>query len=341
MKQMNKKNKLKLDSGLYIDELQHNDLICPLILTNINYTNINNKLPDTFHTDIKYSMLGRGRFSYVFLIKNTNTAIKISKILEHINDEWVKIRYNDENMMFFINEYINEQAQMVKYSKLKKIFPLNFIRIKKIKNIIFIGDILPSRIIKMEYINGVSLTTFLNKVDNVDNYYNVISSILLILIYANTNGYFHNDINMGNILISELKNNPISTTQLKYSVKIGNIPVHLDFSNYYPVFIDYSFSKIINNKNKFPIEAFIIFEKIKTHNTNYHTFPLFENVMNIFTIIKHKYSISELDLIKNLLFGASVFSISDYKNLPEITNNDLDKIVNALSKNNKFLLNAL
>ncbi len=176
----------------------------------------------------------------------------------------------------------------------------------------------------MGYVSGIKLSEFINKFKN--DYIDVILKVMLILMYANLRGYFHNDINMGNIIISE-----IDSISNDFFVNINDKIICLKFNNYVPVLIDYSFSKIIDSKNKFPIETYIMFEKFKKINLEWQYVSIYKKIDDFFVLMCDKYLLLNTSFATKIIFGSGVFSLSDYEMLPVVNNDDINSMIDLLT----------
>lgn len=282
-----------------------------------NITNINNNI------DI-HSLIGYGKFGkvYVINVRNNSYIIKISNILNFINDEYYgDICYTsdpDKLLNSMLDEHKNEIEQIITFATLKNIFHNNFIDIYNINNIKLHNDLFPSRLIEMEYVRGISL----NKMKHSEINKNILLQIYIILLYINLNGYFHNDINLSNIMIKHTgyRLNPL----LKISYKKFRLPQ----SKYSPVFIDYSFSKKIKNKNKFPIECYLFYLSLQKYNIDI----LNSNKLNnYFNLMYNKYSLYTTPFVEKIMTNCGIFKKCDYEKLPTMYHHDIINLIDILT----------
>lgn len=250
-------------------------------------------------------LIGSGKFSKVYLKKNK--IIKISKIPEKINSLLFGKKICNHIAQKYLDEFFNEIHQTITYSRLNRIFPNNIIKISKATLAIVPNNKFPINIFEMNHIVGIPMCKFI-EICIAEDFDKILSTCLKVLFFSNTIGFFHNDINLTNILITK---------------------------NLNPVFIDYSFSKNINKINKFPIECmFLISELKKVIRQNLHTdyFNLMYLMMsNFFT----KYEIFNTEFIEKILTGSGIFSRLDYKNLKIISSFDLIELRTQINNLNK------
>jgi hypothetical protein len=124
-------------------------------------------------------------------------------------------------------------------------------------------------------------------------------------------GYFHNDLNLKNIMVTKFRNNDV------------------------PVFIDYSFSKKVSETNLFPIECSIWISQIKRYfeghkHIDKDNIKKFLSLADIFTDINIKYDIYDTIFIERFIAGSGVFTAEDYLSLPKIIQPDINKIFDSI-----------
>lgn len=286
-----------------------NEKIAKLNLANL----INNTI---LHKSIKkMKFLGKGNFGIVYKNKN-GTVVKFSHILKKINEYIFKNRSVYFDTSDFMYEFDNELEQIKTFSELKILFPQNFIEVYNtelayIENIIF-----PVNVSNMEYIDGISLGNFLDnffgnkpKFD-YSMFLNFVCQCIKILMSVNLLGYFHNDLNLKNIMVVFVTGKPV------------------------PILIDYSFSKKIPVLGLFPIECSIWINQIK-HYVGKHkniNFLKFDELHEIIHQINTKYCIYETVFVERLIVGSGIFTYNDYLTLPVISQEDIDILTNSINK---------
>lgn len=287
---------------------------------------VNNKINEISSQELvifintkKLYFLGKGSFGTTYLHKN-GTVIKCSHILEKINEHILK-NMNDSSMNYIANymsEFNNELIQIQEFSKLKKLFPKNIIHVYYTHRALVNNNMFIANVACMEYIDGINANIYLDKLvkintsNSLDAIFDFIKKCLKVIIQFNLLGYFHNDINLTNIMVKD------SSTELM------------------PIFIDYSFGKKLNELSIFPIECSMFVFQIKQYfeknkyaaNININNFLLFADVMSV---INEKYNIYETIFIEKIITGSGVFALKDYTHLPKITQEDINKINFAIN----------
>lgn len=126
---------------------------------------------------------------------------------------------------------MNKNSNSLKYAELATIFPLNIMRVydtTRCKN----NQGIFTNIIEMEKVKGITLNEFINILNlelETDKYklFSCILQLIYITLYANFNGYIHNDLATNNIMIYEYDKNFI----LK-ELNINKISFGIEFVNY-------------------------------------------------------------------------------------------------------------
>ena len=146
-----------------------------------------------------------------------------------------------------INDIINENNNNIKYSELIHIFPLHILSsnhleecltnpivktdlesesiasIAKTDENIDIFSQKITNIYTMEKITGVTLDTFIQNMTDENELDYIIIQLFYILLYANINGYYHNDLKANNIIIYYNNIHEIIYDQLfDYKITIGS-----------------------------------------------------------------------------------------------------------------------
>ena len=248
------------------------------------------------------TFLGKGSFGKVYENTNgsPNKVIKLSNILKKLNYYLNSDKISESMTDNFIKEFRNEQKQITNFSELKQKFPANITQIYDTKCALIENEPFPINMIIMEKINGIVLQHFL-KTCNDKQFKHVVILLLQIFLYANLNGYFHNDINMHNIMVCNMIT---------------------------PVLIDYSFSKKINKIGVYPIECYILLNDIKNvvKNINIQNNPWFFDIFELFNKLNIKYSIYETNFIEKVLTHSGLFTKEDYEKLPLVETDDIELI---------------
>lgn len=274
--------------------------ISPIISRKINEINVICVISKNFFD--KCQCIGTGQFSKIY--KLGSTVIKLSKILEKTNMLLLQNKLCSHTVKNYLYEFDNENFQVMTYSQLNKIYPKNILKILKTNTIKIKNNIFPINITIMDYVDGVTFYNFIvnyksitfNEFDMLIQFDKILHDCLKVLLFANSIGLFHNDINLSNILITRSFN---------------------------PVFIDYSFSKKIKHINKFPIECFILMSELKNVIPNIFNTKYFNDVYLIFSSLFIKYEIYDTNFIEKIICKKGTFTKKDYKNLKNISSFDL------------------
>lgn len=267
-------------------------------LLNIN-KNINNKDLKYFNVlDLlsNYKIIGSGTFGNVY--RHNDVAIKTSNILEYVSELYHTI--NNPEVDALINEYHNESKQIMTFSELSNNHPNNYLKIYDIINVLSPHNEFPYNIIFMNYINGINLHKFIQEIIQSDYeiLFKMIIKIISLIFDANIGGFFHNDISLNNIIIDH---------------------------NLNPVFIDYSFSKKIIKKNKYPVECNIFIDILNmTLLDDFKQLPKYVSLYNFLSQLMNKYNITLTPFVEKILSGKGIFQLSDYFSLPELSLGDMD-----------------
>lgn len=300
------------DNKLKIKTFKHNqNRIACIIKKKIKHIRSQNWVMHISDDNLVY--LEKGTFGTIYE-NHENTLIKFSHTLKKINDSILKNHIQKHVLKKFLKEFDNELKQNEDFSKLKTMFPNNIMTINYTYRAFLVGDPFPVNVICMEKIIGLKVCDFLNESlghdDNI-TFLKFVKKCLEIFLHINTNGYFHNDVSLKNIIIK------------KYT------------STYEPVLIDYSFSKIINKQKLFPIECIIFVNQIKSFakkNLSSDKLKLllctkFEALSNFMFNLYEKYCIYETVFIEKIMIGLGVFSYDDYANLPIILETDIENML--------------
>jgi serine/threonine protein kinase len=282
-------------------------------------------------------LIGWGTFGEVYLFNKNNisSAIKTSYILGYVSKLIKEKPIEIDQITIFTSEYDNEINQILSFAYLSKVLPNNYVKIFDIQTIFLNNYDFPLRLIYMEYVNGINMHKFISMFDDMDYLtacFSIISQLLLALMYSNINGFFHNDLNLGNIMIKRVDN----VTALNFN--IGNKHIILENKKknaYIPVIIDYNFSKKIVFTNKYPIDCYIIFEYLceKLLNISYVTTnQKYKNTKLLFLQLSSKYAINCTPFIEKIITGRGLFSVRDYANLPKISNEDIDQLSSCFAE---------
>jgi hypothetical protein len=127
-----------------------------------------------------------------------------------------------------IDDIFNEENNIEKFSELKYVFPLHILSLKHIEKCNYIdskdNNKYFTNIFKLEKINGITLTEFIRNHYDEKTFYFIIIQLFYVMLYANINGYYHNDLNIDNIMIYYNNINHLSYDQLKnYKITISDI----------------------------------------------------------------------------------------------------------------------
>ena len=175
--------------------------------------------------------------------------IKFSDLPSETSKLFNKSDINCSTLGMKITTSINENENSIKFAELRQIFPLNIMEIyltTQCKN--DYGTF--SNIINMEKIEGITLGNFLEELDldTDEGKYKLVCcliQLIYIMIYANLNGYVHNDLTPSNVIVYDtneqfdLDKLKINDKNIKISFKYNRIPI--------PVIklIDFSYSRYI------------------------------------------------------------------------------------------------
>lgn len=295
----------------------------------IKINNWIDNLESDYLIDNNLILIAKGKFSNVYQTNSSDksnssvqsngsdqSVIKISYILKKINDLILNGNISEQSACNYIEEFENELTQNENFSKLSHIIPNNIIKIYYTHRLFVGNDLIPVNVICMEKVNG---TTLFNQIDqlikseNIQSLFNLIINCIKLFLNINLIGYFHNDINLTNILVE----------------------------NDQPKLIDYSFSKILNKINLFPVECVIFICQLNNffqnniyirQNENIKNMLIkFENIKNTFVSLELKYDIHCTNFIEKIITGIGIFKQHDYNQLPTISNVDITKIHNILS----------
>jgi serine/threonine protein kinase len=275
--------------------------------------------------NVKYLLgeyIDRGAFGNVYVAKsNKNYAIKISSIVDKIIRHSVKCD-DDSVMLMMLNECKNEITQIFEYSKLKHIYPLHIIShhdaftftSKEFNNC-------PMLYLLMDKVSGISMRTYLSKYCDDESQYNIIIQLVLLLLSTNTMGYYHNDINMNNILIHNTKQN-------ECTYDICNKKYIYDTHGISPILVDYSFSKTFLDCPKIPMD-FIIFvaminKYIDRFNFDVHLIITTINELSFYFTEKYYGCIN--NFWGRIMSGDGLMSHEDYNILLPCDEDDIIKI---------------
>ena len=169
------------------------------------------------------TILGSGGEGVVYNNEqNPNEVIKESRLYSIANQFKTDNTIKCTDLIKHINIAMQEEKNNREFLELKDIFPLHIVQIKEIIKCtkeqltpeikeILIDQTIQSRLSNnfvpqimhiMEKINGKTLLDYL-KTKNIDDsqFMIIILQKLYILTYANSNGYYHNDIKLNNIMI--------------------------------------------------------------------------------------------------------------------------------------------
>lgn len=272
-----------------------------------------------------------GSSGTIFKGKTPNTFIKYSDLPSETTKLFSRSDMYCDAIAMRINKSINENANSIKYAELNKVLPLNIMKVYntyKCKN----EQGLFSNIIEMEKINGITLNEFITKLnlESSMNSYKLFSCILQLIyisLYANFNGYVHNDLSTNNIMISEYDKtftlSGLNINKTSYDIEFVNSNKHTTV----PIvkLIDFAYStyisseklngKVIFGETKQIIK--IIKKKLQSLNKKFNPLNDIENILNS--------SLSSTDYLDN-------FSLNEYRLL-----DDKDIIANSLDKNNFFV----
>ncbi len=127
-----------------------------------------------------------------------------------------------------VDDVLNEQNNIEKFSELKNIFPLHILSSEHIEKCNYTDlkddNKYLTNIFKLEKINGITLTDFFTNNYDEQTFYYIIIQLFYVILYANINGYYHNDLNIDNIMIYFNNINNLSYSQLKnYKITISDI----------------------------------------------------------------------------------------------------------------------
>lgn len=307
-----KKVCLSDESMLSIESMPSIPLISSIVDKKINSLEIRESI--ILKAIKKMPFLGKGNFGFVYDCED-GTVTKFSHILRKINDYILKNDAIDSVIDNYMNEFDNELNQIIQFGQLKSLFPNNIISIYETYKAILEDDIFPVNVAKMEYVKGINVFDFLEKINDFDIFLQFIKQCLKVLMNINLLGFFHNDLNLKNIMVKNVD----------YNINNTFVPV--------PVLIDYSFSKKINTVNLFPIECSIWIFQIKKYfedNTQYSNKnfdkTVFFNLVDYFTGLNVEYNIYETVFIEKFIVGTGIFTYEDYSELPLINQSDIDKM---------------
>ena len=127
-----------------------------------------------------------------------------------------------------IDDIFNEEDNIKKFSELKDIFPQHILSLEHIEKCNYIDskdyNKYFTNIFKLEKINGITLTEFITNHYDEKTFYYIIIQLFYVMLYANINGYYHNDLNIDNVMIYYNNINHLSYEQLKnYKITVGDI----------------------------------------------------------------------------------------------------------------------
>jgi|SaaInlStandDraft_4_1057021.scaffolds.fasta_scaffold04249_3 serine/threonine protein kinase len=288
-------------------------------------------------SEIIEQLINTSSFGYVYYVRynNKRVVVKISDILNVVNNILIdKSQYNyPEN--YLLDEFINECDQIIKYGSLISYFPNNIIKIFNTCTSFVENNIFPVNIIYMEHITGNIMSNYITNMpdDNANEVISLIRQLLAILLYCNLCGYYHNDVNLHNILVQKcnltdvvinfndvFQNSDISHNSFITIQNVSNIPV----------LVDYSFSKFIDKKILFPIECVMLLSVIKINTKCITLLSWMNKIDNILSQLLDKYNIYSTNFINKILSGNGIFDINDYNDLPSISNDDVLLIINNI-----------
>ena len=143
------------------------------------------------------------------IYETTDGYIKYSELPLQTSQLFNK-NINCSTLQLKINKSINENANSIKFAELGRIFPFNIMKIYSTSQCKNKSNSLQnesfSNIINMEKIQGITLGDFLTNLDletNEGNYELMccLLQLIYIMMYANYNGYIHNDLTTSNIMV--------------------------------------------------------------------------------------------------------------------------------------------
>lgn len=291
-----------------------------------------------------------GSSGTIFEGNTDNTFIKYSDLPYETTKLFSRGDITCSDVKLRINKAINENSNSLKYAELATIFPLNIMKVyntTRCKN----NQGMFTNIIEMEKVNGITLNEFINRLNlelETDSYklFSCILQLIYITLYANFNGYVHNDLTTNNIMIYEYDKNFI----LK-GLNINKISFGIEFINpsqkqtsTIPVikFIDFAYStyiepNLLNEKKIFGETRQIIkIIKKKLQSINKSFYPLDDiqsildtnlkttNYLDNFNILNDYRLLSDNDIIN--------YSLDEQKIKMSITNflHELENITTKL-----------
>lgn len=273
----------------------NDDILSPFVERKMKELNITDIIDKSFIDNMTF--LGSGNFGKVYKTKDNN-VLKMSSILKKINSYYVSDKMISDSASNIIREFENESNQLMLFTKLRSEFPNNILQIFETRYVLIENDTFPVNMITMEYIDGTKFKDFLLTC-NEEQFNKIVLECLKLLFNLNIRGYFHNDINVGNIII---------------------------VNNKTPVLVDYSFSKIINKKNKFPIECTIFVNEISNIIPHRLYNVTLKNIVKLIFELSNKYLVYTTNFIEKILMGTGIFSLEDYLNLESISDEDINKL---------------
>lgn len=256
------------------------------------------KIDNVKNKCIKYNesdIIGETQNSTIYNDQDPNFIIKKSYIYSNAQNfvnNLHKIKINCNQGTKIMDIAMTENYKNESYSNLLYDFPEHFLMIQKLDN----GECIDeesltrkkiSNILRMEKVRGIVFNDYITEIKqkymkNIDikEYDTILCDLLLqltyVLLYANKNGYYHNDLKLNNIII-------YSSDPKKYVYnKIPKIKMTLT-SNYKFKLIDYSNSlKIPISKNIYVVDLnqIIIFYSNFLDSVN-HTLELTSKLVNI------------------------------------------------------------
>jgi len=247
----------------------------------------------------------------------------VKKFIETIKNKFYPATFY--NYMDMYDDIKNEDKNVLKYVKLKKIFPDNFIELHSIfktRNSIYYQN---NYI--YEKIDGNTLKYAIeNKIMNDKELNLFFSQLIYIITYSNINKLFHNDIKSNNIMYKKV-NKIIKYDNLlidKYKCKLK-----IEMSDYFtPVLIDYDISKQTEKYNQYPVELINIIIILSTIKNNL----LLELLTNFFD----NKLLNELDIC---IFGDNKNTVKTqkyYDNIPIMKDIDKIKLINMFKEISKL-----
>lgn len=211
---------------------------------------------DSYFDSIRGKHIARGKFSNIYLYSpNKNKIIRESYFFDHINN--YKNNRSPENIKL-LNELLDDSHEepynIEKFSSsLYKLFPHNILTVEKY------FKCQHESYFKHGYVMNRIIGQIVDKYIEQSTPYSYIVSLyfqlMYIILYANMNGIFHNDIKEDNIMIEIETVDKIELT----GVTLDNKPLDIVINNIkgkLPVLklIDYGLARYTNKTNQLPIE---------------------------------------------------------------------------------------